>query len=504
MSLDRRQAESALVEQIATFRHDPLGFVNFAYPWREPTGPLALFDGPQAWQQDLLGELGLAFAGGREKIQMATASGKGIGKSALVSWCGQWAMATAPDTRGVITAGTEPQLRTKTMPEFSKWLQMLICRHWFKNPATSFYAMDPAHEKTWLLDAIPWNANNPEAFAGLHNLGKRIVVIFDEASQIDEVIWNTTDGVMTDRDTEIIWLAFGNPTRGKGRFFDCFGRLRHRWATKQIDSRTVEISDKAQLAEWVDDYGEDSDYVRVHVRGMFPRASSMQFIGSDVVMAAREREAVCALDDALVLGVDVGRFGDAETVVCPRKGMDARTIPWLCLRQADTQMVAAAVADYARKYHADAIFVDDGGVGAGVVDRLRAMGLGTVVGVQFGGRADRVQFGADPARYANKRAEMWGLMKEGLRRGLAVPDDPDLENQLTGVMYGYRDTSKGSEMILEKKEHMTARGLPSPDRGDALALTYAYPAEPRRDAGGPNARGRKSDAQAVVDYDPFG
>ncbi len=502
MDLNPLQAETDLLNAIVSLKSDPLGFVKFAYPWGEKIGPLAAYPGPQTWQQDQLGQLGLSIAAGRDKIQIATASGKGIGKSALVSWLGQWAVVTAPDTRGVITAGTEPQLRTKTMPEFAKWHQMLICKHWFKNPATSFYAADAAHEKTWRLDAIPWNANNPEAFAGLHNQGKRIIVIFDEASQIDEVIWNTTDGVMTDANTEVIWLAFGNPTRGKGRFFDCFHRLKHRWETKQIDSRTVEISDKAQLGEWVEDYGEDSDYVRVHVRGMFPRTSSMQFIDSEVVMNARAREARCALDDALILGVDVARFGDDETVIAPRKGLDARTVPWLFLRQADTQQVAAAVADYAAKYRADAIHVDEGGVGAGVVDRLRAMGV-AVVGVQFGGRADRININSDATRYANKRAEMWGLMRESLKTGVAVPDDPDLENQMTGLLYGFRDARHGAEIILERKEHMKARGLPSPDRADALALTYAYPVLPRKDAGGPNALGAKPENQALVEYDPF-
>ena len=112
--------------------------------------------------------------------------------------------------------------------------------------------------------------------------------------------------------------------------------------------------------------------------------------------------------------------------------------------------------------------------------------------------------GARATRYANKRAEMWGLMREGLKVGLAVPDDPDLENQMTGLLYGFRDAQKGAEIILERKEHMKARGLSSPDRADALALTYAYPVLPRKDAGGPNALGGKPGTQALVDYDPFG
>src|ERR1039458_1186404 len=93
---------------------------------------------------------------------------------------------------------------------------------------------------------------------------------------------------MTDENTEIIWLAFGNPTQNTGRFRECFGKFKHRWKTFQIDSRTVEGTNKEQINKWIDDYGEDSDFVRVRVRGEFPRAGSSQFIASDVVAARSE------------------------------------------------------------------------------------------------------------------------------------------------------------------------------------------------------------------------
>lgn len=419
--------------------------------------------------------------------------------SALLAMTAITSLVTAPDTRVRLTAGTEPQLRTTTMPEISKWFQTCLVKHWFKNPATSIYAADPEHEKTWRLDAIPWNAQAPEAFAGLHNYGKRIVVLMDEASQIDDAIFGTTDGIMTDKDTEVLWAAFANPTRGDGRFYRCFGDMRHRWKCKQIDSRNVSISDKEEIAKWVADYGEDSDYVRVMVRGMFPRVSSMQFIGAELVRAARKRDAYVPLNEALVMGIDVARFGDDQTVFAFRKGRDARAIPWVKLRSRDTMEIAAAAAGFIEKYHVDAVHVDGGGVGAGVVDRLRQMGH-RVVDVQFGARADRLSIDTDAARYANKRSEMWGYMKAWLEYG-GVPDDQELENDCTGVLYGYRDGTKGSEIILEAKEHMKKRGQSSPDSGDALALTFAYPALPRILAGGPAAIGRQL-YQAQTEYNP--
>lgn len=495
-----KDVEAELVNEVAKYKHDLMGFVQFAWPWGVPTGPLAMFSGPQHWQAEQLIDYGVALGAANPKASFATASGKGIGKSALLSLASIASLITLADTRVVVTAGTEPQLRTKTMPEMAKWFNMCLCRHWFKNPATSIYAADPDHEKTWRLDAIPWNASAPEAFAGLHNYGKRIVVVMDEASQIADVIWDTTDGIMTDKDTEVLWLVYGNPTRGEGRFYRCFGDLRHRWKPRQIDSRKVSISDKEEIAKWVEDYGEDSDYVRVFVRGMFPRVSSMQFIGAETVRGARLRDVYTPLTEALVMGIDVARFGDDKSVLAFRKGRDARSIPWIKVRSRDTMEIASLAAACIEKFKVDAVHVDGGGVGAGVVDRLRQMGH-RVVDVQFGAAADRTSLDTDAARYANKRSEMWGYMKAWLEHG-AVPDDQELENDCTGLLYGYRDGRKGSEIMLEAKEHMKRRGLASPDSADALALTFAYPAMPRVLAGGPQAIGRQL-YQAQIDYDPL-
>jgi hypothetical protein len=110
-----------------------------------------------------------------------------------------------------------------------------------------------------------------------------------EASAIPDLIWETTEGALTDEQTEILWLVCGNPTRNNGRFRECFGRYRHRWIRRQVDSRNARITNKQQIAQWITDYGEDSDFVRVRVKGEFPRASSMQFIASDMVEAAMAR-----------------------------------------------------------------------------------------------------------------------------------------------------------------------------------------------------------------------
>lgn len=509
--------ECELLDEIASFAHDPLGFVLFAFPWGQ--GELAKFDGPDAWQVEILTALGAGLITALEAIQIAIASGHGIGKSAFVAWLILWAICTREDTRGVVTANTDTQLRTKTWPELMKWHRLCICSHWFEVTATAIFSKQPQHEKTWRIDSVPWSESNTEAFAGLHNQGNRILLIFDEGSAIADKIWEVAEGALTDEDTEIIWFVAGNPTRNTGRFRECFGRLKHRWIHKQVDSRTCRMTNKRQIAKWVTDYGEDSDFVRVRVRGVFPNASAMQFIPSDRAAAAMKREAGAGLHDPLVIGVDVARSNDGdETVLAIRKGRDARSHPWKIIQTRDTMKIASLAAEMYDTYHADGLFVDGGGVGGGVVDRLRQLGY-PVIEVLFGNDPDRAMPGTETIAYFNKRAEIWGEMKEWLSGG-AIPDDTDLEQQLIGVEYGYREKRGRDAILLESKKDMKARGLPSPDRADALALTFAYPVAQRVNAGragiphgaqrgvaateyDPYAEANGSAGQAQTDYDPF-
>ncbi|MDE2020459.1 MAG: hypothetical protein KGJ13_09010, partial [Patescibacteria group bacterium] len=332
--------------------------------------------------------------------------------SALVAWLILWSMATMQDTRGVITANTEVQLRTKTWPELARWLRLFIGRDMFDYTATAIFSSDKDHEKTWRIDAVTWSETRTEAFAGLHNQGKRIIVVYDEASAIPDIIWETTEGALTDKDTQIIWCVFGNPTRNTGRFKECFGRFRHRWITRQVDSRTSRFTNKDQIKEWVTDYGEDSDFVRVRVRGVFPRAGTMQFIPTEMAESAMSHDRAFKLDvtilDPMVMGCDIARYGDDATVIAFRRGRDAVSIPWVTMRGADTVQVAGRIAALIAEFKPDAVFIDDGSFGSGVLDQLRHLGH-PVIGVTFGAAADHAVPSADgKIAYANKRAEIWG------------------------------------------------------------------------------------------------
>lgn len=463
-----------LIIAIGRYSNDPLGFVENCFEWE--TGELRNHKGPEPWQRDLLMAIGQGLLTPQDAIQIATTSGHGVGKSALVSWIILWAMSTFEDTVGVVTANTENQLRTKTWVQLAKWFRLFAGRDMFRMTATAIFARDPEHATTWRVDMVPWSVNNMEAFAGLHNQGRRILVIFDEASGIEDPIWETTEGALTDSNTQILWLVFGNPTRNKGRFRECFsgGRFAHRWKNFRVDSRQVSFTNANQIARWIEDYGEDHDFVRVRVRGIFPRIDAESFIPYDLAREAVGRVVEPPLGWPVILGVDVGRFGDDPSVIYPRKGRDAKSLPIEVYQSVDTMSLAIKVMNAAHRHAASFIFVDEGGVGGGVVDRLREL-RAPVVGVDFGSKPD----GINPERgikYANKRAEIWGALKDWLATGSIHERAPGLDlpiiDELTGPNYGL---TVREEIQLESKKDMRRRGVPSPNVADALACTFALP-----------------------------
>lgn len=471
-------AEDQLVDDIGQFCSDPLGFVRYSYPWGE-LGELGEATGPRDWQRDTLETIGNHLKGPDRftPLQISVASGHGIGKTAEIAWIVNWGMSTCEDCRIVVTANTESQLRTKTWPEISKWFALSINAHWWNITATTISVREKSHERLWRTDAIAWSENNTEAFAGLHNKGKRIIVVFDEGSAISDKIWEVTEGALTDENTEIIWVVFGNPTKNTGRFRECFGKFKQRWIRKQIDSRRVEGTNKEQLAKWVNDYGEDSDFCRVRIRGEFPRAGSTQFISGELVALARRRTLAPAVyaNHWKVLSVDVARFGDDMTVIGLRQGPKLTVLEKL--RGLDTTQVAMRTMQHLKSESPRVTVIDGDGIGAGVIDYIRLHGAEWFERnqpcklVEFhGGATPR-----DGDMYFNQRAEAWGLMR-GWLLDADIPDDPELESDLTGPEYFF---SSKNQIQLEKKEDMKKRGLSSPDVGDMLAMTFIARPEPK-------------------------
>ncbi len=496
-----------LAELMDGFEHDPLGFVETCFTWG--VGEL---EGQKIedWQREFLQTLGVKLRCGRIKdkdiwryvggaIRRAIASGHGIGKSALVSWLILWALATKEDTMGVVTANTAGQLAAKTWAQLGKWHRMFLGAHLFTYTATAIYSADPKHEKTWRIDAIPWTEHKSEAFAGLHNKGKRILVIFDEASAISDKINEVTEGALTDDNTEIMWFKFGNPTRNTGNFADCFGKHRHLWEPRQIDSRTVDITNKKQLQEWIETYGEDSDFVRIRVRGVFPKRGDRQFFSAELLEQARQRGLVMPPPPKntpfpSVISLDSAWTGVDELACGHKLGLFIK-IAWVQAKNDDDVLLATRFAQTEDELKADAAFIDFG-YGTGVYSVGKHMNRKWQL-IQFGGAA------LNAKKHRNKRAEMYDAMRTFFKEGGAIADDPKFIAELAALEEIYRDDGI---VQLEAKEDFVKREGYSPGRADAGALLFAAPVKHKSEEerlGLVTRDQRKAEFARPKTYDPY-
>lgn len=486
MSAQQNVAEVELHRQIADCYDDPLGFVMLMYPWGKKGTPLAQYDGPDTWQEDVL----LAFAEAiRERnfdgaravnpIRQLVSSGHGCGKSTAIAWIAHFNLSTRPHSRGTVTANTFTQLETRTWPTIQRWVKMGLNAHWFEIGTRLIY--HKSFRESWLLSAQTCKEENSEAFAGQHAAESTSYYLLDEASNIPDKIWEVMEGGLSDGEPHV--FAFGNPTRRTGKFYRAaFGEDRKRWRVSVVDSRTAKMPNKELHAQWLVDYGEDSDFFRVRVRGLPPRAGDLQFIDSDRVTAAQKREAYHLVDDPLILGVDVSRGGLDDCCLCFRIGRNARCFRAIRISGEDAKdnmVFAAKVAQvldgtYEDPIHGhmrkiDMAFIDGTGVGGPTCDRLRQLGYAKqVTEVQFGAAAPDKHF-------ANMRAYIWSQLRDWLMYG-AIPDDSALETDLTGP--GFKHDAQ-DRLVLESKEAMKKRGLDSPDQADATALTFSLPVRPK-------------------------
>ena len=282
-------------------------------------------------------------------------------------------------------------------------------------------------------------------------------------------------------------MAFGNPTRNTGRFRECFRKLRHRWKTAQIDSRTVEGTNKEQIQKWVDDYGEDSDFVKVRVRGLFPSASEAQFIPTGLTDAAVGRVITPGqvAHAATVIGVDPAHQGGDPAVIYLRQGLHTKKLGEY-QRTTDDVLFAKTIAQFEDEYRADAVFIDYG-YGTGLKS----------VGDNWGRNWQLIQFGGgstDP-QMANKRGEMYNAVKTWLKDGGQL-DSQQVAEELSAAEYKVR--LRDSRIVLEDKVSIKERLGKSPNDADALALTFAFPVVKKLNYVGSNEQGRSE-----TEYDPY-
>lgn len=462
---------------LASCYADPLRYVLWAWDWGH--GELAGEQGPKPWQRQFLLDLGRHISerqfNGSDPvapIKMAVSSGVGPGKTALLAWLLHFLEDTRPDCKCRVTANTVTQLDTATWAEVRKWgLLKLTAERWHTTMEGMYHVGDRTN---WFAVRTTCAPENAQAFAGWHNKRSTTANFYDEGGTIPDEIFEKGRGI--EMDGEPFQFIFGQCSRRSGQLYRAvFGSEQDQWDARVINGYDVATSPVTQALykEWEETYGgPDSDYCRVHIRGLPPNADELQYIDHARVVQAQTNKPYPVPDEPLVVGVDVSGGGSAWTVARFRRGLDARTIPPLRLTGEQTirneralpiAKLAEILSDQRPSFQVTAMFVDSA-FGSPIVARLRQMGFDNVFEVVFGGDP------LDDKHDHNLRASIYRRMKEWLPKGAIDATDQRLADALECPGF---HLDKKDRLVIESKADIAARGGPSLDDSDALGLTFA-------------------------------
>ena len=414
-----------------------------------------------------------------EHHRVAVKSGNGLGKGFSAAVAVLWFLYTHNPAIVLSTAPTFRQVR------YILWRQI-----------HSLYRRAPESLGGRLLDtrweladdryALGLSADGPDQFQGFHSPNMLIVV--DEAEGVNDNIYEAIESVMTSAEPRL--LLIGNPTTTSGMFRRAFYEERQIYHCITISAPESPnfkgdgvVVPGLVTPRWVEErkqvWGEKNALYRARVLGEFPDQTEDALISLSHVEAAVERWRKLQLDLAtgaatpppesdlgneIVLAVDVARYGSDHSVILRRQG--ARVDEIRTFNGLDTMQLAGWVAAAIREFQPLRTCIDEVGVGAGVVDRLREQGYG-VRGINVAQAARQKDV------FANLRAEGYWRLRELFAAGeIAIPPDQQLVGELVSLRYHV--DSRG-RTLLEKKEDMRKRGVPSPDRADALMLAFLEP-----------------------------
>ena len=409
---------------------------------------------PDPWQAEAL----TALANGQN---IAVGSGHGVGKTAWLAWVVMWWLDTRPEPVVPCAAPTEHQLADLLWPEMERWLIRSDSLRSRLNWRATRIEVIGRERRCFAAQRPAGPGTRPENLAGFH--APDLMYVVDEAAGVADVNMTVVTGALTTDGARLVMA--GNRTRTSGYFAGRFVTATDRWHIAVVSSLNSPRVSEEWAAEVAAEWGEDSDEYRVRVLGMPPRGDARGFISGDVVDLAMSR--VLEADGPLVLGVDVARYGRDKTAFCARRGahiVELRTVRGK--GNPEVAQLALQLVDELGEGERVTINVDDDGVGGGVTDLLRvAVREGRinarVHGLSFGGAGDKF--------YATNAGVWWHRLRLMMRDGqLDLPDDPDLRTQLTDRTAAMNLHGK---TVLEPKDHMRDRGVPSPDKADALALT---------------------------------
>lgn len=462
---DARQAAAALdkkrlvAERIADWRADPRKMV--AELWPHVT--------PDPWQSEVL----RAFA---TEPQIAMKACKGPGKTTTLAWCGWNFLLTRPHPKGAASSITGDNLYDGLWTELAMWRGQsaggILDDLFGQNTDRIFLKSAP---ETWWLSARTWPKTadaqaQASSLAGLH--ARHIFILLDEVSDYPTGILVTAQAIASTKDTEARLVVAGNPTRAEGPLWTiCQTAARSDWYVVVITGDPDDPQRSPRIdVEWARKlialWGREHAWVKVNVLGEFPDRPFDKLFSADELERCVRRAPRPELysREARILGVDVAYFGDDRSVFQPRQGPVA--FPAKVYRKQDTMYLAEELARAYERWPFQVAFIDLTGIGAGTHDRAKQLGV-PIVGIYPGG-------GAAEERFENKRAEIWFRTADWVKDA-AIPNDPELIAELCAPSY---KISKKGRLQLEAKEDLKKRGLASPDKADALTLTFAQPVLP--------------------------
>ena len=449
-------------KKLPIYRREPVIFAR----------EVLLFE-PDEWQKDTLQDLAV-------NPKVAVKSGQGVGKTGVEAVALLWFLSCFPYPRVVATAPTKQQLHDVLWSEISKWMSKSpLLSEILKWTKTYIYMV--GNEKRWF--AVARTATKPENMQGFHE--DNMLFIVDEASGVADPIMEAILGTLSGKNNKL--LLCGNPTRTSGTFFDAFHSDKAQYKCRTVSSRNSPRTNKDNIASLDRKYGKQSNVVRVRVDGEFPEQDYDIFISSSSV------EHCCMLDlpDEVVkkisFGVDVARYGSDETVIAQNVGGKI-TLP-VTFRGKSLMTTAGKIVQLYRTVIADNpayrgniyVNIDDTGLGGGVTDRLEEVKLEEKLNrmvinpINAAARVpdDTIQTGKNKIKacdiYDDMTTYLWGTVKELLLdEAITLENDNDLAGQLSCRKYHL--TSRG-KIRLESKDEMKKRGIASPDRADAVALS---------------------------------
>lgn len=459
-----REARDAIVR----WRGDPVLYVRQVFGVE-----------PDAWQAEAL-----AAVVTEERVALSACAGPG--KSAVLSWIGWWWLDTRPDAQGLAASVTRENLRDGLWKELGLWYSRaphLRAAFELQNERL----VHRERPQTWWLSARGWPKDadptaQASALGGFHT--QFPLILLDEAGTLPDAVMVTAERIFATRSSEARLVVAWNPETTDGAAYRISTRDRRRWRIIPVTGdpddpkRSPRVS-AAWARQQIEDWGYDNDWVRVNVRGLFPLRGLDVLLGPDDISRAQARDVPpkALLNEASVWGLDVARSPTGDrSVLRERCGRVAfRPFVW---RGKDGPTLAQAVSHIlaGAKRKPEYLVVDAAGEGRSAWDHLRALGWQTImVEGNFAAEAD------DSARYLDKSAELHDrLAKWVIKAGCLPLDSGVLAGELTTRKFSYRVRGKRVGFGVESKDDMKARGLPSPDEADALALTFYRDPWPQR------------------------